>query len=179
MGGIFSSCERMGSFLDRPITTKESDVQDIDGAGETKYAYSAMQGWRVTMEVRSDCREALSSPYLPWPVRSCSKTPLQQGGHPAAMGGLPPCVWGPTRRPLLCECDQEGCPSAGRGGGGFCSCAHAQRCCCETFFPIRSFTSCVYNCDPCLSPFALPPLPPCRTRTAFRRAWRAPLTTPS
>jgi hypothetical protein len=40
----------MGSYLDKPITEKET--HDGEGNG-LSFGVSAMQGWRVTMEVRS------------------------------------------------------------------------------------------------------------------------------
>lgn len=42
-----SVCAQMGSFLDKPITEKESEVEDGNGL---RSGASAMQGWRVTME---------------------------------------------------------------------------------------------------------------------------------
>jgi len=41
----------MGSFLDKPVTEKETEVEEQEFCGESlAYGVSAMQGWRVTME---------------------------------------------------------------------------------------------------------------------------------
>ena len=39
----------MGSHLDKPVTEKDSDDATLDGG--LLYGGSAMQGWRVNMEV--------------------------------------------------------------------------------------------------------------------------------
>lgn len=50
----------MGSFLDKPKTEKETHCDHGNGM---RAAVSAMQGWRVEMEVRTACRAAASTPH--------------------------------------------------------------------------------------------------------------------
>lgn len=42
----------MGAYLSQPNTTKTSSD---GGNGSVSYGFSAMQGWRVSMEVRGGC----------------------------------------------------------------------------------------------------------------------------
>lgn len=52
----------MGAYLSQPNTTKTSS----DGGNSSiSYGFSAMQGWRVSMEVRRKMNECLKDNQLP------------------------------------------------------------------------------------------------------------------
>ena len=82
----------MGSFLEKPITEKETETGD---GPAFHYAVSAMQGWRVEMEVskfRLFVKFFLRFWALSWFMTLLSQTPSlvsSYSGLPLTLSGFP------------------------------------------------------------------------------------------
>lgn len=61
----------MGAYLSQPNTTKSSSD---GGNSNMSYGFSAMQGWRVSMEVRRKMNERVKNNHMAALVLECNES---------------------------------------------------------------------------------------------------------
>ena len=96
----------MGSHLDKPVVEKDTDNNELHGG--LLYSASAMQGWRVNMEVRSSSiRTLCASPAPSSPPRPASSAELDRcSAQDSHYGGVITIAGQPAS--LVCVFDGHG-----------------------------------------------------------------------
>ena len=85
----------MGSFLDKPATAKTTESTSDEALG-IKAGAAAMQGWRISMEVRGGLGEGQRG--------NCSELSTIASAHPAPHSTLPLPTHRRTRTPSSWAC---------------------------------------------------------------------------